>query len=1011
MGRTRQPSVRALEAQRDAYEALAADAEAEYAAGRRRTTRTAGAKRQRPQYGDIDEAAEHNVDDDGAHEHDAAAAGPSATEQADQSDEEQEVDTTLYCICLGPDTGEQPMIQCEACDNWFHFGCIGMDKERAKRIESYVCDVCHEMGLGTTITLPAAKVSKNGAGSGEGLDNYNGDADGELPADFAEELGNDNDDDDDEYMSESQHVSRRAESGSKTSRSKRAKPRDGSMARRVSGSGQKRSTRHRTASPEEEEFDNSDDDEDEQHERKRPRPSKKASQTQEGGDGPLRDVTTDDKTRTHCRNQLKTIFTSIFASADAVKAAEGVEDRAASFAKEVEQELFEGFAEVEKNIRAPRQKYLTKFRSLHFNLRTNAVFRSRVASNELTPNRIVNMSADDLLTPELKAMADSVRAASLKHSVKEALAAPTAKRTHKGEEAIESTDVAAFAEEEERKLAAKAKMEEREQANTTGGEQVAASVDSPRPSQPALDQETSRSRQSSFAQAADMSMGDIGLNREKAAKAEAAEGSRSPRSKSPDTDEERSPPMSRPRQRSNFDMSTILSKIKVPPKSATPEGNDAEAAAEPDPFDSKTSGQDDDFEEALLRGEDGGRRKSATVARLETRPMVWSGDVLVPDEGGFPSVVTQLGGRHVGLEASTWTRLLPKTMSTDGRIPTATAVKYLIECAISPSRELFVLAALPDLSGPTDALPHKPTSEKCLAKYQHVLDFYVKKDRIGVVAPKGELRKTVKDIYLMPLRKDDFLPEYIDLLDEHEVPPQGSRQQDLLLVVIVAQKDLLPTVQRSTTPPIGEAPNPVASKTAPDETKPESSATPTTVNVAPASSAPPPAFDPSLLSKIDPTALNSLLSNPALLQSALQQMPPQQVMSPPQAAASYSSHLAAPVPGQQYDMAYNGHGPGATSASWTAPMPMRPHAASPYHTGGFSPMHSSAANSKPAGNMSPPQSAHSANIHPSRMAMMQQSHRDDYGSRSSEQSRERGRGRGGRGGSGGGGRGRGRGWH
>lgn len=32
----------------------------------------------------------------------------------------------------------------------FHFRCIGLDEERAALIEAYCCDICTEMGLGTT---------------------------------------------------------------------------------------------------------------------------------------------------------------------------------------------------------------------------------------------------------------------------------------------------------------------------------------------------------------------------------------------------------------------------------------------------------------------------------------------------------------------------------------------------------------------------------------------------------------------------------------------------------------------------------------------------------------------------------------------------------------------------------------------------------------------------------------------------------------------------------------------
>jgi len=33
-----------------------------------------------------------------------------------------------FCICKGPDDGLHPMIQCDYCEDWFHFECVGIDQ-------------------------------------------------------------------------------------------------------------------------------------------------------------------------------------------------------------------------------------------------------------------------------------------------------------------------------------------------------------------------------------------------------------------------------------------------------------------------------------------------------------------------------------------------------------------------------------------------------------------------------------------------------------------------------------------------------------------------------------------------------------------------------------------------------------------------------------------------------------------------------------------------------------------
>jgi hypothetical protein len=31
-----------------------------------------------------------------------------------------------FCICKGPDDGIRPMVQCDYCEDWFHFDCVGI---------------------------------------------------------------------------------------------------------------------------------------------------------------------------------------------------------------------------------------------------------------------------------------------------------------------------------------------------------------------------------------------------------------------------------------------------------------------------------------------------------------------------------------------------------------------------------------------------------------------------------------------------------------------------------------------------------------------------------------------------------------------------------------------------------------------------------------------------------------------------------------------------------------------
>ncbi|CAK4440563.1 unnamed protein product [Aphanomyces euteiches] len=48
--------------------------------------------------------------------------------------------TEQYCICRQPYDGF--MIGCELCDDWFHDTCVGISKEKAEKVDNYVCPSC-----------------------------------------------------------------------------------------------------------------------------------------------------------------------------------------------------------------------------------------------------------------------------------------------------------------------------------------------------------------------------------------------------------------------------------------------------------------------------------------------------------------------------------------------------------------------------------------------------------------------------------------------------------------------------------------------------------------------------------------------------------------------------------------------------------------------------------------------------------------------------------------------------
>lgn len=544
--------------------------------------------------------------------------------------------------------------------------------------------------------------------------------------------------------------------------------------------------------------------------------------------------------------------------------------------------MFDGFGEADpKGTKAPRTKYLAKFRSLHFNLKTNPAFRSQVASNALTPGQIVGMTNEDLLTPELRKMAADVRAASLKDSMREAPTLPTAKRTHKGEEEMEGGAESALKEiqAQERELERRERVMRERRKREQQGEGTAEAVKeegqgdkspsgSPKeelrsppfrapsptrrspvvvdsavaesPVTPAAKTFLSRARTSLSTSGITLSAEELGIEPTKDPKAEQSTETTRAQSVKTETNEMVSTPV-QPRRSSNFDMASIWGNVKPQsPVIGSNEGTpmEVDGSAEPDqkddqedgdggydPFASISghrTGDDDDFDNSLLRDDEDNTDKStnksaestpvkpiATQAPVATaKPAlpeldrVWEGDLIVPEEGGFPGWAVQVGGRCLGPESEVWRQILPRGLTTNGRMPTRTAAKYLVDCSFAPTRELVAVALLPDLAGPTAEHPHKPSADKCRAKYQHLVDVYKGRDRIGVIAPGGAMRKLVKDVYVVPLKKADPLPEYVELMDDKDLYLAREREGDLLLLVLVVQKGALPTYTKTGQTPV-----------------------------------------------------------------------------------------------------------------------------------------------------------------------------------------------------------------
>ncbi|KAH9489885.1 hypothetical protein Btru_044495 [Bulinus truncatus] len=50
----------------------------------------------------------------------------------------------LYCVCKTPYDESKFYIGCDLCSNWFHGACVNISEDRAKFIDSYICEDCRK---------------------------------------------------------------------------------------------------------------------------------------------------------------------------------------------------------------------------------------------------------------------------------------------------------------------------------------------------------------------------------------------------------------------------------------------------------------------------------------------------------------------------------------------------------------------------------------------------------------------------------------------------------------------------------------------------------------------------------------------------------------------------------------------------------------------------------------------------------------------------------------------------
>ncbi|PWN37836.1 uncharacterized protein FA14DRAFT_170608 [Meira miltonrushii] len=481
-----------------------------------------------------------------------------------------------------------------------------------------------------------------------------------------------------------------------------------------------------------------------------------------------------DALRKHAEEQFAAIFSEIMTEASENKQ-EG-EEQSQEYAHSFEGALYEMTNEsaINANFRIAGKAYRDKLRSFMFNLKdkTNITLRAKIADGIISAVELSNMSSEELANDARREEVERRKKESLEQSILKKDNAPLRKLTHKGEIDIEYENRLT-----EDQVHSSISVSNRVQGDEVSGKNPTG-------------QSTEKDSQD-----------------DKLPAAKSSSSSDLPRRTSQSVQSPTLP----------FDFSNVWQGDKAPDE------NDEDVQAHSDQEhednqdgdisiairhteevddDSKQDEIADDFIDDFLGMEEDGKGNDVQQSGQETTsqdnlPAIgWKGSIHMPDEGFFTCAVRQIAGRD--LTTQDWTNLFPSPFSLiEGRLPSGSAIPYLLESRIAPRTELVALMAEPEFIPESMPEANKITDEDGNeTSFDHLVKYFKGKDRYGVLQPLRSARgRAVKDFYMAALPKDQPIPEWLALLSPQCLSDEKAqrRGKDLFLLVGVLFRQDIPS--------------------------------------------------------------------------------------------------------------------------------------------------------------------------------------------------------------------------
>ncbi|CDO75985.1 hypothetical protein BN946_scf184548.g2 [Trametes cinnabarina] len=755
----------------------------------------------------------------------------------------------VYCICKKPDDGS-PMIHCASCKDWFHFRCVELSEKDAEEIQEWegpdaVKEVIedHTPAHKASSSTRSKRTSRKPTGvkkeepdsdpSSDGTDEYDPQADTGTKRRSSRQAH-------DGYDSDSEE-SQRAKSPKRLRRGS-VPPKEATPKKQSSPSPSVQSKRKKsiTAQPQP------------PAKRPRSESTAVDDAVRKYCLGKLQELFCQIFMRYPFLNipeegtDIGELHPDKKPEELTQEEKEELEARAKQFGADLEQCMYELYAEPDKQGKhVAAGKYKERFRMLTFNLSKadRVVLHMRIASSRISPKELSTMSSTDLASEEEKQSIKKLEEESLAHSILKKSIVPRAKLTHKGLQDIEDVTGAGQREaEREREEEEEERIERERLARLRQQAQRAQSQGSAPPESPVVPQTptwggpppvpphaasaadpssssaVSMGRPLFVPSASDfaatgpveneLNLADL-INIDEEPSGEVAMTPvdavptpfGSPAPLSTDSKPEQPPEL---QSRPSFDLNALWTPSPAgahtseqagpaqPQESSQPMPVSTELAVEAglapetedQDFDMFLSTNDQEPEQQEEAAEVTPAVTETKEVAFEDRAPVWSGTLSMPLDSAIPQEVgvtaRQGGGRTLPVDSPLWHTLFPSNeLRIDGRVPVEKSAQYLTQVRLNPTKELIaaVFSAAPN-SDPSG--------------FHAIKNHLLSKGRHGLIFPWGHNPKSSapgRELYMVPLLSTDPIPEYMELLDQLQLPP--TRNTDYLVGIWVLTKGKL----------------------------------------------------------------------------------------------------------------------------------------------------------------------------------------------------------------------------